>query len=166
MNQTYHHRRLHPRRQTLLLFTALISLLFVVPALAEYLGPDRHTVELVRVRDPDNDVWTLTHVDTFDPYLDVCLIIHTCDEHPSVDRQLALCGWIADTSGCDKAYRWEEQEVDLPEATITKGYPIKVDSDTRLTNRRFYKLRKAESSDRNTHLRHKREELILNRLQE
>jgi len=73
----------------------------------------------VRVRDPDNDVWTLIHVDPDDLYLDTCLIIHICEEHPSVDRQLALCGWIADTSGCDKAYRWEEQEVDLPEATIT-----------------------------------------------
>ena len=119
MNLTFNHRRLHLRRQTLLLFVALISLLFVVPALAEYLGPDRHTVELVRVRDPDNDVWTLIHVDHEDIYLDTCLIIHTCAQHPSIERQQALCGWIADTSGCDKAYRWEEQEVDLPEATIT-----------------------------------------------
>ena len=119
MNQTFNHRKLHPRRQTLLLFAALISLLFVVPALAEYLGPDRHTVKLVRVRDPDNDVWTLIHFDDKDIYLDTCLIIHTCAEHPSIGRQQALCGWIADSSGCDKAYRWEEQEVDLPEATIT-----------------------------------------------
>ena len=119
MNQIYHYRKLQPRWRTLLLFVALISLLFVVPVLAEYLGPDRRTIELVRVRDPDNDVWTLIHVDPDDGYLDECLIIHTCDEHPSIERQLALCGWIADTSGCDKAYRWKEQEVDLPEATIT-----------------------------------------------
>lgn len=118
MSKTHGCLRFLFRPQPLLLLITLISLLLVVPALAEYLGPDRHTVILVRVRDPDNDVWTLIHVDPFDLYLDTCLIIHTCEEHPSVDRQLALCGWIADSSGCEEAYRWEEQGVDLPEATI------------------------------------------------
>ena len=99
MNQTFNHRKLHPRLQTLLLFVALISLLFVVPALAEYLGPDRHTVELVRVRDPDNDVWTLIHVDPDDGYLDTCLIIHTCEEHPSTIVQGVVDGFQEADSG-------------------------------------------------------------------
>lgn len=68
---------------------------------------------------PEKDVWTLTHVDPDDGFADVCLIIHPCSEHPSVERQLALCGWIADNSGCTEW--WEEQEVTitLPEATIS-----------------------------------------------
>jgi len=101
--------------------TICFILTFVVagPALAQYLGPDRVTVELQEVRDPDNDVWTLTHVDPNDGFLDVCLIIHTCEEHPSVGRQQALCGWTADNSGCDRAYKMEEVTVVLPEATIS-----------------------------------------------
>jgi len=96
-----------------------LALLLAGPALAEYLGPDRVTTEFQEVRDPDNDVWTLTHVDPNDGFLDVCLIIHTCDEHPSVQRQQALCGWTADNSGCDRAYKMEEVTVVLPEATIS-----------------------------------------------
>jgi hypothetical protein len=97
----------------------ILALLLAGPALAEYLGPDRVTTEFQEVRDPDNDVWTLTHVDPNDGFLDVCLIIHTCDEHPSVQRQQALCGWTADNSGCDRAYKIEEVTVVLPEATIS-----------------------------------------------
>jgi len=96
-----------------------LALILAGPALAEYLGPDRVTVEFQEVRDPDNDVWTLTHVDPNDGFLDVCLIIHTCAEHPSVQRQQALCGWTADNSGCDEAYKTEEVTVVLPEATIS-----------------------------------------------
>jgi len=89
-----------------------LALVFAGPALAEYLGPDRVTVEFKEVRDPDNDVWTMTRG------ADVCLIIHTCEEHPSVVRQQALCGWTADNSGCDRAYKIKEVTVVLPEATI------------------------------------------------
>jgi hypothetical protein len=64
-----------------------LALFLAGPALAEYLGPDRVTVEFKEVRDPDHDVWTLTHVDPSDGFSDVCLIIHTCEEHPSVERQ-------------------------------------------------------------------------------
>ncbi|MGH2606814.1 MAG: hypothetical protein ACRDG5_09515, partial [Anaerolineales bacterium] len=90
------------------------------PALAEYLGPDRTNVEEVVVRDPDHDVWTLTHVDPFDGYSDVCLVLHTCEEHPSVERQLALCGWIADNSGCEEAYKTELRTTTLPPATVSE----------------------------------------------
>ncbi|MGH2626344.1 MAG: Ig-like domain-containing protein, partial [Anaerolineales bacterium] len=90
-----------------------------LPALAEYLGPDRTTVEEVVVRDPDHDVWTLTHVDPFDGYSDVCLVLHTCEEHPSVERQAALCGWVADNSGCEEAYKTELRPTTLPEATVS-----------------------------------------------
>jgi hypothetical protein len=76
-------------------------------------------VEEVVVRDPDHDVWTLTHVDPFDGYSDVCLVLHTCEEHPSVERQLALCGWIADNSGCEEAYKTELQTTTLPSASVS-----------------------------------------------
>jgi len=95
-----------------------LALFLAGPALAEYLGPDRVTVEFKEVRDPDHDVWTLTHVDPSDGFSDVCLIIHTCEEHPSVERQQALCGWTADNSGCDRAYKIKEVTVVLPKATI------------------------------------------------
>ncbi len=109
--------RLH--RRTLTFCIAFILILAIaVPALADYLGPDRVTITFEEVRDPDNDVWTLTHIDPGDGFADVCLIVHTCEEHPSVERQLALCGWVADNSGCSEAYKIEETEVVLPEATI------------------------------------------------
>ncbi|HLF36859.1 MAG TPA: hypothetical protein VI520_02875 [Anaerolineales bacterium] len=107
-----------PRRALLVFVAFLFAAFLTLPALAEYLGPDRTTTVFVEVRDPDHDVWTLTHVDPLDGLADVCLIIHTCDEHPSIERQQALCGWVADNSGCDKAYKTEEQTVLLPEATI------------------------------------------------
>ena len=107
------------RRSIVLAVLVIVTLAAAAPALADYLGPDRVTTEFVEVRDPDNDVWTLTHVDPNDGFLDVCLIIHTCDEHPSVERQLALCGWVADNSGCTMAFKTEEQTVVLPEATIS-----------------------------------------------
>jgi len=110
-----------PRRALLLFIAFILAAFLTLPAVAEYLGPDRTTTVFVEVRDPDHDVWTLTHVDPFDGLPDVCLIIHTCAEHPSVERQLALCGWVADpgASGCDEAYKTEEQTVLLPEATIS-----------------------------------------------
>ena len=115
-------RTLYVQRRFLISFVAfLFAFSLVVPALAEFLGPDRTTTQFVTVRDPDNDVWTLTHVDPLDPYADVCLIVHTCDEHPSVGRQTSLCGWVADNSGCSMAYKIEEQTVTLAEATISDG---------------------------------------------
>src|SRR3970282_877510 len=96
-----------PRRAILLFAVFLVALFLASPVLAEFLGPDRVTSVFVEVRDPDHDVWTLTHVDPGDGFLDVCLIIHTCEEHPSVERQQALCSWTADNSGCDPAYKIE-----------------------------------------------------------
>ncbi|MGH2621828.1 MAG: hypothetical protein ACRDHG_14840 [Anaerolineales bacterium] len=107
-----------PRRALFLFIAFIFAAFLTLPAVAEYLGPDRTTTVFVEVRDPDHDVWTLTHVDPFDGLADVCLIIHTCDEHPSIERQQALCGWVADNSGCDEAYKTEEQTVLLLEATI------------------------------------------------
>jgi hypothetical protein len=107
-----------PRRATVVFLVVVLSGFLALPALAEFLGPNRTTTVFVEVRDPDHDVWTLTHVDPDDGFADVCLIIHTCDEHPSIERQQALCGWTADNSGCDKAYKTEEQTILLPEATI------------------------------------------------
>jgi len=101
------------KRSVVAVITAILALLLAGPALAEYLGPDRVTVEFKEVRDPDNDVWTMTRG------ADVCLIIHTCEEHPSVERQQALCGWTADNSGCDRAYKIKEVTIVLPEATIS-----------------------------------------------
>jgi len=101
-----------PKRPLVVAITVFLALLLAGPALAEYLGPDRVTVEFKEVRDPDHDVWTMTRGP------DVCLIIHTCEEHPSVERQQALCGWVADNSGCDRAYKIKEVTVVLPEATI------------------------------------------------
>jgi len=101
------------KRSVVAVITAILALLLAGPALAEYLGPDRVTVEFKEVRDPDNDVWTMTRG------ADVCLIIHTCEEHPSVVRQQALCGWTADNSGCDRAYKIKEVTIVLPEATIS-----------------------------------------------
>ena len=99
-----------------------LALLLARPALAEYLGPDRVTTEFREVRDPHNDVWTLTHVDPSDGYSDVCLIIHTCEEHPGVAfySRDEICGegWVADNSGCDRAYRIKEFTIVHPEATI------------------------------------------------
>ena len=107
-----------PRRALLLFIAFILAAFLTLPAVAEYLGPDRTTTVFVEVRDPDHDVWTLTHVDPFDGLPDVCLVIHTCEEHPSIERQQALCGWVANNSGCDEAFKTEEQTVLLPEATI------------------------------------------------
>ena len=70
-----------------------VSLLLTAPEFTDYIGPQRTSTELVQMRDPDNDVWTIIHVDPHDQYAYVCLIIHTCEEHPSIERQQALCSW-------------------------------------------------------------------------
>ncbi|HEX9675336.1 MAG TPA: hypothetical protein VGA07_05110, partial [Anaerolineales bacterium] len=58
-----------PKRTLAVAVAGFLALLLAGPALAEYLGPDRVTVEFKEVRDPDNDVWTMTRG------ADVCLII-------------------------------------------------------------------------------------------
>ena len=104
-----------PRRGLLLVITTALGLVIAFPAVAEYLGPDRIIVVEVDVRDPDHDLWTM---ERGDPPVATCTIRHTCEEHPSVERQMALCGWIASNSGCDRAYRTEERTTTLPEATV------------------------------------------------
>ncbi len=106
-------------------FVSFIVLLFAfsiaIPALAEYLGPDRTTSQFVTVRDPDKDVWTLTNTNAPPPYSPVCLIVHTCDQHPGVSfySRPEVCGWVAENSSCSMAYKTEEQIVTLAEATIS-----------------------------------------------
>jgi hypothetical protein len=113
------------RRALILSIVALLAAILAVPALAEYLGPDRTVLELVTVRDPDNDVWTLINNDPPPGVLGVCLIIHTCEEPPGVDRYSPLCLWgdppntnPAESSSCSRAYKDVLQEVTYPEATI------------------------------------------------
>jgi len=111
----------HARLFSCLSYAAVVavSLLLAVPVLADYIGPQRTSTELVQVRDPDNDVWTMILVDPNDQYADVFLIIHICEEHPSIKLQQALCGWVAHESSCDMAYQWEEREITQPKVTIS-----------------------------------------------
>jgi len=110
-----------PRRFIVSLLFLLLALLVAVPGLADFLGPDRTTSQFVTVRDPDNDVWTIYRNPSSSQGPSFCLIIHPCDEHPSVDRQKAVCGWDMGgvNSGCSMAYKTEEQIVTLAEATIS-----------------------------------------------
>ena len=103
------------------LLTALLVAVIVVSALAAYLGPDRHVVETVLVHDPANDMWEMVRITPPPPQYPwwVCYIQHTCDEHPSTQRQIAVCGWQADASSCTMAYTYETREYDLPEATVS-----------------------------------------------
>lgn len=111
-----------PRRALLFFLTFVLAAFLAVPALAEYLGPNRTTVELVTVRDPDHDVWTLTNDDPPSGVLPVCLIIHTCDQHPGVISYGPICLWgtnPAEHSSCSEAFKEELQEITYPEATIS-----------------------------------------------
>ena len=120
MERFVRRRTFYVQRRFLTSFIAfLFAVSIAVPALAEFLGPDRTTIKFVTVRDPDKDVWTLTNPSAPPPYSPVCQIIHTCDEHPSVGRQQALCGWVATNSGCSMAHKTEEQTITLAEATIS-----------------------------------------------
>ncbi|RME05940.1 MAG: hypothetical protein D6803_07790 [Anaerolineae bacterium] len=117
--------RLVIRRPLLIILLTLALLVPAVRAVADYLGPNRaYTVEVShqeRVRDPDNDQWELTNGD------ETCIINHPCDEHPSTERQQALCGWVADNSSCTPAYRVETVTTTetryYPEATVS-GTPV------------------------------------------
>src|SRR3970040_445060 len=88
----------------------------IYPGGPSFHGPDRVTIRFREVRDPDNNVWILTRVGASGGLANVCLIIQTCEEHPSVERQQALCGWTAGHSGCDRAYKLMEVTVVRPEA--------------------------------------------------
>lgn len=114
-------------RSTLFIITVgvtLALLLSVGRVLAAYLGPDRAytTTEttIERVRDPASDEWELSGPDGAS-----CTINHTCEEHPSAERQEALCGWVADNSNCSPAYRMEEVTHTVtryhPEATVASA---------------------------------------------
>jgi hypothetical protein len=97
------------------LLAALFSLLLVTVASADYTGPDRTVTE--QVRDPENDWWTLEHVDPEDDFPDTCTIQQACEQPPGEGLQIETCGWVADTLSCEPAYR--EEEVSLPPARVT-----------------------------------------------
>ena len=110
-----------PRRFIGLFLALILIAILASPVLAEYIGPKRTTVELVTVRDPDHDVWTLINDDPPLGILPVCLIIHTCDQHPGVASYGPTCLWgdnPAEHSSCSKAFKEESQEITYPEATI------------------------------------------------
>jgi hypothetical protein len=73
-----------------LLAVSALALAVAVPALADYLGPARHVVDLVEVRDPTNDYWTCHHAAFAQP----CILHHPdnpCPDcgghHPSKEQQ-------------------------------------------------------------------------------
>jgi len=110
-----------------LLAVTALALTVAVPALADYLGPTRHVVDLIEVRDPTSDFWTCHH----SAYVQPCILHHPdnpCPDcggsHPSKEQQSYWCGWPSgDFSGylgcdCTAAYTYQQVEYDLPEATI------------------------------------------------
>ncbi len=111
-----------PRRALFIFLAFILAAFLTLPAVAEYLGPERTRAELVTVRDPDHDIWTLINDDPPFGILPVCLIIHTCDQHPGVVSYGPACLWgdnPAEHSSCSMAVKEELQEVTYPEATIT-----------------------------------------------
>jgi hypothetical protein len=76
----------------------LIALVAAVPALAEYLGPDRHVVDMVQVRDPTSDFWTCGNRNPPPGILGTCILHHPdnpCPDagghHPSKEQQRDWC---------------------------------------------------------------------------
>jgi hypothetical protein len=106
-----------------LVITCTLAFVVVTVALAGYTGPDRETTK--QVRDPDKDKWTLIMDNPPLGCYSVCIIYHTCDEHPSVERQEAVCcgvgsGWRADSSSCEMAFRIVT--VTLPPAIVSGSF--------------------------------------------
>jgi hypothetical protein len=106
-------------------------LLFVtVSALAEYLGPNRHVVQVIQERNPSNDYWTCTNRLPPLGVRGTCILQNSSNpcpdaggHHPSREQQSAWCQWgtnYADWGGCGctAAYTTRTVETDLPEATI------------------------------------------------
>ncbi|UCF61482.1 MAG: hypothetical protein JSV37_02030, partial [Anaerolineaceae bacterium] len=106
-----------------LVITCMLAFVVVTVALAGYTGPNRETTK--KVREPDKDKWTLIMDDPPLGCPSVCIIYHTCDEHPSVGRQELVCcgagsGWRADSSSCEMAFKWVT--VKLPPATVSGSF--------------------------------------------
>ncbi len=108
----------------------LVSLFVVGPALAEYLGPDRHVVRVVHERSPANDYWTCTNRLPPPGVSGTCILqnpANPCPDagghHPSREQQSAWCLWGTNYQdwagcGCTAAYTTRTVETDLPEAGI------------------------------------------------
>jgi hypothetical protein len=118
---------MHRLPKLALLAVSALALAVAVPALADYLGPARHVIDLIEVRDPSSDYWTCHHA----AYSQPCILHHPdnpCPDcggsHPSKEQQSYWCGWPSgDFSGylgcgCTAAYTYQQVEYDLPEATI------------------------------------------------
>jgi hypothetical protein len=113
------------KRKVALVITCTLALVVVTVAWAEGIGPYRKTTK--KVRDPDNDKWTLIMNDPPGNCLSKCIIIHTCDEHPSVASQERICcyagsGWRADPgkSSCKMAFK--TVTFNLPPATVSGSF--------------------------------------------
>jgi hypothetical protein len=109
------------------------GLVMTVPALADFLGPDRHVVEMVEVRAPANDYWTCGNRNPPPGVNGTCILQNLtnpnpCPDaggyHPSKEQQRAWCQWGTNYPdytgcGCTQAYTYQTIEYDLPEATIS-----------------------------------------------
>ncbi|MCJ7708438.1 MAG: hypothetical protein MUO38_12570 [Anaerolineales bacterium] len=108
-----------------------VGLVMTVPALAEYLGPDRHVVEMVEVRAPANDYWTCGNRNPPPGVNGTCILqnpTNPCPDaggyHPSKEQQQYWCLWgtnYPDYTGCSctQANTYQTIEYDLPEATVS-----------------------------------------------
>ncbi|MCJ7708670.1 MAG: hypothetical protein MUO38_13775 [Anaerolineales bacterium] len=108
-----------------------VGLVMTVPALADYLGPDRHVVDMVEVRAPANDYWTCGNRNPPPGILGTCILHHPdnpCPDagghHPSKEQQRDWCRWGTNYPdytgcGCTPAYAYQTIEYDLPEATVS-----------------------------------------------
>jgi hypothetical protein len=108
-----------------------VGLVMTVPALADYLGPDRHVVEMVEVRAPANDYWTCGNRNPAPGVNGTCILqnpTNPCPDaggyHPSKEQQQYWCLWgtnYPDYTGCSctQANTYQTIEYDLPEATIS-----------------------------------------------
>lgn len=106
-----------------LVITCMLAFVVATVALAGYIGPDRETTK--QVRDPDKDKWTLIMDNPPPGCYSVCIIYHTCDEHPSVGRQEVVCcgagsGWRADSSSCEMAFK--TVTITLPPAIVSGSF--------------------------------------------
>lgn len=103
----------------------------VFVAWAGYTGPNRTTTE--QVRDPANDYWTCIKNNPPPGTSGTCVFKpgNPCTDaggsHPSVGSQQSVCGWIADSCGCTKAYT--TITVVLPPATVSGSFSCSTPGD-------------------------------------
>lgn len=93
------------------------SLLIAVVAWAGFTGPDRTTTKTVR--EPDEDQWFCNRSGS--PTCWFAKGVNPCPSaggsHPSKTAQQNVCGWIADSCGCNEGF--SEQTTTLPPATVS-----------------------------------------------